>query len=104
MASFDLDGKGAWFEQQHQALGLEALGSLLEVSAFCQVLGECRRFPVKVGGLSVVAVEFQEVGADRALSLPGERVVGEGVQQRQAASGPVRHCNSDGPAEPDRWR
>jgi hypothetical protein len=36
--------------QPHRALGLEALRSLLEVSAFCQVLGECGSLPVKVGG------------------------------------------------------
>lgn len=41
------------------ALGLEVLGSLLEISAFCQVLGERRGFPVEVGGIPTVAVEFQ---------------------------------------------
>jgi hypothetical protein len=80
------------------------LRSLLEVSAFGQVLGERRGFPVKVGSLEGVAVELQQVGADGTLALPDERVVGEIVQQRQAVSGPVRHCNGDGSAEPDGWR
>ena len=83
---------------------LEALSSLLKVSPFRHVLGERRGFPVQVGGLHRIPVEFQQVSPDGALSLPDERVVGEIVQQRQAASGPVRHRNGDGPAEPDRWR
>ena len=55
--------------QPHPALGLKALCSLLEVSAFGKVLGERCGFPVKTGGLHSLTVEFQQVGADGALSL-----------------------------------
>jgi len=73
---------------------------LLEVSAFGQVAGKFGGFLLKRNGLLCVAVEFEQVGAYGSLALADEKVVGQGIEQREAAAGTVRH--RDGDRQPQR--